>query len=78
MNRELLVANCKGDDWKLIRGGVGREDVALLVAIILGAWDFVVDGLAGCVVNKSKRSTSVSNSCIARAINGLSIDTSGY
>lgn len=71
----MLVANREGDDRKLIRGGVGREDVALLVVITLGAWDCVVDGLEGCIVNKSKRSTSVSNSCVARAIDGLSIDT---
>jgi len=36
LNRELLAAKCKGDDWKPIRGGVGREDVALLVAVGYG------------------------------------------
>ena len=46
LNRELLVANREGDDYQLIRGGVGREDVALLIAIILGAWNCLVDGLA--------------------------------
>lgn len=58
---ELLLSDCEAHDWKLVDGGVGGVDVSLLRGIVFTAWDGLVDGFAGGVVDKGEGCSGVSD-----------------
>lgn len=73
MDSNLGVTNSKSNSRKLVGGGVAREGVTLLAAVVLGAWDGVVDCLGSSVVNECQSGTGVSNSCVTRAVDSLAV-----
>lgn len=76
MNSNLGVTDSKGNSRKLVGRGVAGEGITLLGAIVLGAWDSVVDCLDSGIVNKGQSGTGVSDSGIARAVDSLAINSS--
>ena len=68
---ELLSTDREAHDGELVDGGVGRVDVSLLRGIVFAAWNGLVDGFAGCVVNESESGSGISNGGVARAFDCL-------
>lgn len=57
----MLVSDREADDGKLGDGGVGRVDVSLLGGIVFTAWDSLVDGFAGGVVDEGEGCSRISD-----------------
>ena len=77
MDRELLVADREADDGELGGGGAAGEDVALLRGIVFAAWDGVVDGLAGAVVDEAEGGSRVGDGGVVGTLNGFAGDDGG-
>ena len=68
---ELLLADREAHGWELVGGGVGWEDVALLLGVIFPAWDSVVDGFASGIVDESESRSRIGDGLVAVAGDGL-------
>ena len=68
---ELLSTDGEAHDGELADGGVGGVDVALLCGIIFAAWDGLVDGFAGVVIDECEGCSGVSDGGIAGTCDGL-------
>ena len=74
MHRELLSADGEAHDGEFVDGGVGWEEVSLLGRIVFAAWDRIVDGFAGAVVDEGEGRAGVGNGFVAGSLNGLAGD----
>lgn len=75
LDSKLLSTNGESNDWEFVDSGLGWVDPTLLVAVVLGAWDGSVDGLAGIISDQSKSGSGVSNGSVAALVNGLAVDS---
>ena len=62
---ELLAADRDAHDGEFVDGRVGRVDVSLLARIVFAAWDRVVDGFAGRVVDESEGCSGIGDGLVA-------------
>lgn len=62
---KLLSTNGEAHDREIVDTGVGRVDVSLLRRIVFAAWDRLVDGFAGGVVNQSEGCSGISDGGVA-------------
>lgn len=68
---ELLSTDRETHDGELVDSGVGRVNVSLLGGIVFAAWDRLVDGFAGGVVNQSKGCSGISDGGVAGTFDRL-------
>lgn len=61
----MLAADREAHDGEFVGGGVGRVDVSLLARIVFAAWDGVVDGFAGRVVDESEGCSGIGDGLVA-------------
>ena len=67
----MLSADGEAHDGEFVDGGVGWEEVSLLRRIVFAAWDGVVDGFAGAVVDEGEGCAGVSDGFVAGSLDGL-------
>ena len=74
VNGELLVADSVGDNGQLIRACVSRIDVSLVLLVVLGTRNGIVDGLTSFVGNQSESGAGIHDRGIPTQGRCLSID----
>ena len=74
LHGELLAADGKAHHRKLADVGVGRENVSLLRGVVFAAWDRLVNGCAGGVVDESEGRSGISDGGVAGTIDRLAGD----
>lgn len=73
LNRKLVASDGKCDNGKLVRSGAGREDVALLSRIVLGAGDGIIDCLARSIGNQGQSGPGICDGGVTGLADSLSI-----
>ena len=68
------VSNGELNLWQIVRGCRGREDVALVVLVVLGARNSLVDSIHKSVINQAERGTSVHDGSVTGSVDSLAID----
>ncbi len=74
LNRKLLTANIKRHSRQLVRRGIRRKDITLLVVVVRSAGNGIVDGLARRIVDKCECGSGISNGGVAGSIDVLAVD----
>ena len=77
LDRKLLPSHIKRHRRQLVRRRVRREDVTLLVSIILAARNGVVDGLARSIIDEREGGPGIRDGGVAASIDGLAVNDGG-
>ena len=71
---KLGAPNSNTHNRQLVSGSVGREDIALLLAVVGCSGDSIVDSFANLVTDKGQSCASISDCCVARLVDSQAID----
>lgn len=74
LHGELFASDIKGYDGQFINCGVGGEQISLLLIVVLGSWNGIVDGLAEFVIHQSESGACIGNGTVPASVNFLAID----
>jgi hypothetical protein len=74
LNDELLVTDGNADIRKLVDGGGHRDEVALVLLVVLGSRDGLVESLADLVRDESERRSRVGDGRVSALGDLLSVD----
>lgn len=77
LHDELLAADSKRNNGKVVLCGIGGIDITLGLVVIVRARDSIVNSLAGFIVHQRQRCASVSDRLVSGARDRLSIDRGG-
>ena len=77
LDGKLLPADIEAHNRQVVHRRVGGEQIALLLLVVLAAWDGIVDGLAKAVVDEGQSGAGIGYSSVSRSFNLLAANRCG-